>query len=283
MQPETFASLWPLLRRAKRAHLQGWGEPLLNPDFFRFQELAAKAGCRTSITTSGLLMNEDIARRIVNSGMDIVAFSLAGTDSASNSARPGVPFEKVCESIHILRKTIRESQRETVPEIHLAYLMLADRMDAAIRLPWLMEELDIDMTVISTLDYLSVPEHRHLALHNNDDYAIAEAKALLKDVKSRASANGRAVHYALPSAEPAPEGCRENISRTVYIDADGFISPCVYLDSPGKVQERRVFGNAREADPLSIWHGEEFRAFRRNLLAGQPEDACVACPKRWEK
>lgn len=29
MQAETFARLWPLLRQSRRAHLQGWGEPLL--------------------------------------------------------------------------------------------------------------------------------------------------------------------------------------------------------------------------------------------------------------
>jgi len=32
MDMETFGRLWPLMRRSGRVHLQGWGEPLLNPD-----------------------------------------------------------------------------------------------------------------------------------------------------------------------------------------------------------------------------------------------------------
>ena len=65
MDWDTFVPLWPLMRRASRVHLQGWGEPLLNPLFFDMVALARKAGCDVSTTTSGLLMTPELARRIV--------------------------------------------------------------------------------------------------------------------------------------------------------------------------------------------------------------------------
>lgn len=281
MAPETFASLWPLLRKAKRAHLQGWGEPLLNPHFFRFQALAARAGCSTSITTCGLKMDETTAVSLAQSGMDIIAFSLAGTDAESNSARAGVPFDRVCQSIRLLRSAI--SREQSALEIHFAYLLLADRMEAAAGLPGLMEELGVDVAVISTLDYLALPEHRSLALHSNDDALLERARNILEDVRARAGAMGKIVHYALPAKTPPGEGCRENISRTLYVDADGFVSPCVYLNSPGRSEARHVFGNTREASPMDIWQGPDFKNFRAALLAGEPDPACLDCPKRWEQ
>ena len=80
MEAETFAALWTLLRHSKRTHLQGWGEPFLHPLFFDFAAFARKADCAVSSTSCGLHMNEKTARKVVDSGMDVLAFSLAGTD-----------------------------------------------------------------------------------------------------------------------------------------------------------------------------------------------------------
>ena len=99
MSPETFAALWPVLCKTSRVHLQGWGEPFLNPYFMDFVSLARRAGCAVSTTTCGMRMDEELAERIVESGMDIVAFSLTGTDEAGNAARAGVPFARVEEAV----------------------------------------------------------------------------------------------------------------------------------------------------------------------------------------
>lgn len=282
MSREVFASLWPLLRQASRAHLQGWGEPLLNPDFFDFQALAARAGCQTSTTSRGLNISADIAARLAESGMDLIAFSLVGTDGESNSARAGVPFAKVCESIKILREAIRKSARKPPLEIHFAYLMLADRMEAVAGLPELMDRLDVEMAVISTLDYLAVPDQGNLAFQPHEDKKIGKAREILEATAAKAEKYGRLVHYALPGPEPAENGCRENIGRTLYVDAEGRISPCVYLNVPAEGLGRTVFGNSLVKNPLEIWRQENFRVFRENLLAGKTPEVCLGCPKRHE-
>src|SRR5512143_3180076 len=123
MDMDTFSRLWPLLRQSARVHLQGWGEPLLNPAFFDMALLGRKAGCAVSTTTCGLRMNAEIAAKLVQSGLDIIAFSLAGTDAQSNASREGVGFERVCEAITSLTSAGRE-HKGTHLEIHIAYLML---------------------------------------------------------------------------------------------------------------------------------------------------------------
>ncbi len=94
VEDQTFAALWPLMRQCVRVHLQGWGEPFLHPRFLDFVRVALRAGCAVS-TTCGLRMDEALAEAIVDSGMDVVAFSLAGTDEASNASRRGIPFARV--------------------------------------------------------------------------------------------------------------------------------------------------------------------------------------------
>lgn len=280
ISPEVFASLWPLLRQAKRAHLQGWGEPLLHPVFFDLQAFAAKAGCQTSTTSCGMVMNEDIAAKLAASGMDIIAFSLAGTDQESNAVRERAPFDKVCKSIKILRKAIIACHQEPKLEIHLAYLMLADRVRAVSKLPELMDRLDVEMAVISTLDYLALPEQRSLAFYPDETEKLARAREHLEAATEKAAQYGRIIHYELPCSQGTGNGCRENIGKCLYVDAAGQISPCIYLNVPGHAQ--KVFGSSLAKNPLEIWRQEDFRSFRNALLSGKPDEACQHCPKRFE-
>lgn len=287
MSAGTFATLWPILRKSQRAHLQGWGEPLLNPRFFDFAELAARAGCQVSTTSCGLKMTDSLARRIIASGLNLIAFSLAGTDAESNKARENVDFEAVCESIRLLRRHVKNSGAEEPLEIHIAYLMLADRMEAAARLPALMDELDVDMAVVSTLDYLALPSQKDLAFAPFEERKIARARALLEKAAAEAEKNGRFLHFSLPGPDAAAHagGCRENALSCLYVDADGRVSPCVYLNVPGAdpASSRRVYGDCAREDPWEIWRKEEYRLFRKKLAENRPDDACLNCPKRFER
>ena len=284
MEDATFARLWPLLRVASRAHLQGWGEPFLHPRFFDYAAFASKAGCQVSTTSCGLVMNEEIAGKIGASGMDAVAFSFVGTDPVSNAPRRRAPFEKVRAGVKLLRERLGPSGKGA-PEIHVAYLLLADRMEAAALLPSLLEDLDAEMAVVSVLDYLAAPEHRELAFAPDDREKIAKAREILSAAAAQAELAGRAIHYALPDASAAiPGGCRENAARCVYVDAEGKISPCVYLNVPGSdgPERRRVMGDVNGEEPVNIWKKPEYREFRAALREGTPEGPCADCPKRRE-
>ncbi len=291
MDPATFARLWPLMRTSERVHLQGWGEPFLHPRFMDFARLARKADCRVSTTSCGLRMDEKLAESIVASGIDIVAFSLTGTDEASNASRAGVPFARVSESIRTLQ-TVRRKRMGVHLEIHLAYLMLASRMDAVAGLPELMEKLDIHATVVSTLDYIAAPGMESEAFWPEETEKRNRALSLLQRAAEQAAQNGRNLYFNLPA--PLPErkavACRENATRTLYIDAEGNMAPCIYLNLPvdpidPKAREtvnRRVFGSIVQQEPLEIWNSLPFRNFRDALNTPFPDTACSDCPKRFE-
>jgi MoaA/NifB/PqqE/SkfB family radical SAM enzyme len=282
MDMDTFERLWPLMRRAGRVHLQGWGEPLLHPAFFDMAGLARKAGCAVSTTTCGLRMNTEIAAKLVKSGMDIIAFSLAGSDAQSNASRTGVDFEQVCEAISTLQ-AVRRERRGVHLEIHFAYLMLASGMEAVAGLPELMQRLGVHAAVISTLDYLAEPGLAAEAFAPQEFDKLAKAAAILAETADKARRLGLGFHFELPSPAAAGTACRENIGRSLYVSAAGGVSPCVYVNVPADIRDpqRRVFGNVREQDPLEIWESADFRRFRERLAKGDPDRPCQSCPKRF--
>jgi radical SAM protein with 4Fe4S-binding SPASM domain len=282
MDMEAFGRLWPLMRRAGRVHLQGWGEPLLNPVFFDMAALARNAGCQVSTTTCGLRMDPELAFRIVESGIDIVAFSLAGSDTASNASRLGVDFDRVCEAVSTLQAVRRERMGVHL-EIHFAYLMLASTMEAVAGLPALMQRLGVHAAVISTLDYIAEPGLEAEAFTPQETDKLAKAAAILSEVEVEARRLDLGFHYELPSPAAAGNACRENIGRSLYVSADGSVSPCVYVNVPVGIADpkRRVFGNVRDQDPVQIWESAEFRRFRERLACGDPDLPCRSCPKRF--
>lgn len=282
MDMATFGRLWPLMRRSGRVHLQGWGEPLLNPAFFEMAELARKAGCQVSTTTCGLRMDEEIAGRIVASGLDIVAFSLAGSDPASNAARLGVDFDRVCQAVSVLQR-VRRARMGVHLEIHFAYLMMASSVEAVRGLPALMEGLGVHAAVISTLDYLPGPDLAAEAFQAHETEKLARAAAVLAETAADARRRGLAFDYELPDPAAAGRSCRENIGRSLFIAADGAVSPCVYVNVPAAVvdPQRRIFGNVKATDPVEIWESPEFSRFRERLAGGDPDLPCRGCPKRF--
>ena len=57
-----------------------WGEPYLHPLTFDFIRYAKSQGLLVHITTNGLLLNEEKAKKTIESGLDNIIFSMQGTD-----------------------------------------------------------------------------------------------------------------------------------------------------------------------------------------------------------
>ncbi len=290
MDALTFANLWPLLRQTNRVHLQGWGEPLLHPHFFDYVAFARKADCFVSTTSCGLHLTQKTSDRILESGMDIFAFSLAGTDATSNAVRDGADFHKVCENIRAL-EALRKKKMAVHLEIHVAYLMLADRMEAVVALPALMHDLGVNVAVISTLDYVPRPSLAALALPPEKIKELAQAAAFLAEAEEQARLYDVRLYCALPSRITTTQ-CRENIQRSLYVAATGTVSPCVYLNicsgtDPSThtphTQNSTCFGNVNTENALALWEKTDFATFRRLHAEGQPNTTlCKTCVKRFE-
>ena len=279
MDMALFERLWPAMRQSRRVHLQGWGEPLLHPEFFGMADRARRAGCEVSTTTCGLIMDERTAVRLVDAGLDVAAFSLAGTSPAGNAARRGVDFDAVIRSVDLLQK-VRRKRVGVHLEIHFAYLLLASRIDEVRGLPALMEKLGVHAVVISTLDFVPQPDLEAEVISTRHPERLARAAEVLKETALEARRRDREFHFALPRVDAPGNACPENIDRSLCVSVEGLVSPCVFTSLPTAGHRHRTFGDANREDPLRIRESPEFREFRRALTGGDPDPACRDCPKR---
>jgi MoaA/NifB/PqqE/SkfB family radical SAM enzyme len=286
---DTFRKLEPAFAKTRHVHLQGWGEPFLHPDFFGMVAIAKAAGCRVGTTTNALLLNRERISRIVESGMDMIAFSLAGTGAKNDVIRKGTNLKKVLEAIRALEREKKEKGMEK-PEIHVAYMLFRSGMQELEALPELLEGLGASQVVVSTLDFVPTDELRKEAVIPETVEEYREICSRLDSLVEAGRKKGLGIHYHLVSTEDRREVCTENVQRALCVSSDGAVSPCVYTnlrvsgtyyDMRGKKVscQRMVFGNIREKDVKDIWKEKSYKAFRRSFFKGELAPTCQKCRK----
>jgi len=307
---ETFRLLHPVLATCRMVYLQGWGEPLTHPGLFEMLGMAKEAGCQVGMTTSGMGMGEETCARLVREGLDVIAFSLAGTDERGDAIRRGTRFRQVTEAIRTLERT-KGLLGSTGPTVHLAYLLLQSHRQEVQGLPALMQELNVRHAVVSTLDFVASPALAAEALLPATPEAYETARAELEEVVQAGRRAGLSIHYWLASppesearrracGSAADRGlpwlpalrptCTENIQHSAFVSADGAVSPCVYaaVPAPGATHlvggtERAYagldLGNTHDTPFERIWRSRPYAVFRAAHRRGELPERCRDCPR----
>lgn len=290
MDLDTFRRFLPALKRARLVHLQGWGEPLLNPDFWSMLRLARGQGCRVGTTTNATLLDAETARRMVAEGLEVVGLSLAGVDQRNDEIRRGTSLTQVLRVMEHLAQAKARAGSE-LPAVHVAYLALRSRLKDVTRLPGLLKDRGVAAVVVSTLDLVTSPELAAEALWPQDQAEYQRVEAILATAAQEAAQAGLAWHHQLahpPGGRLGP--CTENVDKAMVVSAAGQVMPCVFhnLSAPRPLawqeggmrpwrQER--FGDVNQESLEDIWRGRGYRAFRDSLGRGSPPPGCRVCPK----
>ncbi|MEA3466842.1 MAG: radical SAM protein [Thermodesulfobacteriota bacterium] len=304
-----FHDLLPSLSHTNLVFLQGWGEPLLHPDFFEMMRLCKKQQKMVGFTTNGLLLNKENIHRIVDLQMDIVGVSFAGTTSSThNRIRKGTDFDIVVAALEYLRR-IKVERKTTKPAVHLAYIMLASNFDELSRITRLAKKVGAGQVVASNLTLIQKPQLFQEALFNNPQL-LNEYSRTLAGIKKEAADNDILFAYHDPVVNDASCVCPENVCRVCVINVAGEVGPCVFTNpilsgNSDNAADKEVssifkdqlipletfsFGNIKNTGLAKIWQSEEYREFRtlfdpetelslREILAGMPP-SCKTCYKR---
>jgi MoaA/NifB/PqqE/SkfB family radical SAM enzyme len=129
-----FEKLVPAFKRSQMVHLQGWGEPFLNPHFLDMLDLVKKSGCLAGTTTNGMLVDERLAKALVLGGLDMLAFSLAGVGTENDNIRPGTTMDGVLAAIKEVSR-IKHAHGREKPDIHVAYMLFRSGFKNLEKLP----------------------------------------------------------------------------------------------------------------------------------------------------
>jgi MoaA/NifB/PqqE/SkfB family radical SAM enzyme len=286
---EVFEHLVPAFKKTQLVFLQGWGEPFLNPDLLKMARMAKEAGCKVGTTTNGMLLNAETIYKVVECGMDVLAFSLAGVDKRNDEVRQGTSFDRVLEDIRILHETKKKLGKE-LPAVHIAYMLLRSKIGDIERLPLALQGLGVSQIVVSTLDFVPCEElaGETIIASTVDEYE--ELKARLDAVKMVGKQWGMRLHYQIHRPGELRLTCTENVLRAFFVSSDGMVSPCVFVNLPvsqknkvcrdGKRRYRRLtFGNIGDAPIGDIWRKKAYRGFRKAFYENRLPSICEDCPK----
>jgi MoaA/NifB/PqqE/SkfB family radical SAM enzyme len=299
MPIELLNALLPFLKHTDLVYLQGWGEPLLNPDFCEMVRICKDQGKRVGFTTNGMFLTDDTVNVLVDLQLDIVAVSLAGTTATThNQIRKGTDFNQIIYHLERLG-TIKAEKSSQVPTVHLAYLMLRSNFHELKEILPLARRVEAKQVVASNLALIVDPSLTAEALFH-DTERVDEYQNALDKIKEEASHENITFDYHRPNLDTDSLRCRENVHRACVINVEGEVVPCVFtnpvLSSHYIFQGESLplrsmsFGNILNERLTHIWNKHEYAAFRELFgpeTTKQPErirqalpECCIKCYKR---
>lgn len=291
MSMEVFQSLTPAFSRTELVYLQGWGEPLLHPNFFEMLGLVKKKGAKAGLTSNATLLTEENIRRLTDQGLDILSLSMAGVDDANDRIRKGTSWQKVLTAIETVHK-VRISMGRDKPHIHLAYMLLGSNLDDIEKLPVFLNSLGLDQIVISGLTLALDPamEQEMYLAKSKQEFALLKDR--LRNMKNELD-EPENVFFHIYNPYLSGKVCSENIQKSAYASVDGLIRPCVYTDFPEDADLDRYinsgrhpfsglnFGSIKDQSLAEIWKGQDYLAFRHDFFNPTINKPCVHCAKRF--
>ena len=100
------------------------GEPYLNPDFLEMVKYASSKGIYTATSTNAHYLNDEAARKTVESGLDRLIISIDGTtQDVYQQYRVGGNLEKVLEGAKNIVKWKKELNSKT-PFVFFQFLVV---------------------------------------------------------------------------------------------------------------------------------------------------------------
>jgi MoaA/NifB/PqqE/SkfB family radical SAM enzyme len=285
----TFERLLPAIANTQLVHLQGWGEPFLNPDFFTMVAMAKATGTQVGTTTNGMLVDSELIERILDSGLDFISFSLAGLGAENDRFRAGTRFGTV---LNAMRDLHREKQRRehSAPAIHVSYLLLRSNVDDLVKLPDTLQHLGINQVVVSGLDFVPSESLERERLPSESDATCDKILRLLCQVNAAAQSRGFAVINNLCCSDTLRGACSENPQHALFVSSDGTVSPCVFSNLPvsraahrvncqTQQHDRLVFGDLGRDSLSTIWARRSYTRFRESFETERMHPICRNCHK----
>ncbi len=271
MSFENFRKIIDCIPTLMKVTIQGVGEPLLSPDFFKMVRYANQKDIAVTTTMNATFMNETMAQKVVESGLIRTYISLDGaTKETYERIRRGANFEKILEGIRYL---VKARKKRGKPFIDLWMTGIGDNV---LELPLMIDlavELKVDsLTFQPDLTYWGQDELRNklkeklLSIQKNN---VAE---IIEHVISKAKDKGLNFIYVRGN-KYCPEKPCVWPWQAGFISTDGRMVPCCLLSDPDIFN----LGNVSEVPLREIWNGEKMKKLRRTLKEGKFHPFCRDC------
>ena len=228
--------------------LMNYGESLLNPQLFQMIEYANKHNISTILSTNAQFLNQENAKKLVHSGLDLLSISLDGASPQTYvQYRVKGDFEKTLENIRYLVEKRNEWKSDLF--IDLGFLVMKHNEKEIDKAKKLALDLGVDnfsLVKLSLIDYREIPLDEALKFLPEQ-----EIYSRYKIVRGKLELNRK---------EKKNNTCIWAWDRMV-INWDGSVCPCcVDYDC------QYYMGNFFETGWKKIWNNERYINLRKQIL-----------------
>ncbi len=256
------------------------GEPLLRPDIYQIASYASEKGFMVVVGSGGNLINDEIAERLVQSGVSGVGVSIDSPHPHIHDRFRGVPgaFEKTLSGIESLKKAGMDFQIQTT----VSKKNITD-------IPRMIDFAhELGATVFNLFFLVCTGRGEEMADISPEQYEetlsfLYKNHGKYKDMMIRAKC---APHFKRVAYQADPEspllkgyvgGCRAG-TNYCRISPEGEVTPCPYMTISA--------GNVKEKSFTEIWRDSDiFGSLRQPKYHGRCEDCefkllCGGCRAR---
>ncbi|MCO6358946.1 SPASM domain-containing protein [Roseivirga pacifica] len=231
------------------------GEPYLNPKFLEHVAYANKRKIYTATSTNAHYLNDDVARKTVDSGLDRLIISIDGTtQDVYEQYRKGGKLAKVIEGTKNVVKWKKELKSKT-PHIIFQYLVVKPNEHQLEDVKKLADELGVDEVAFKTAQIYDYEDGSELI-------PTIEKYSRYKQLKSgKWAIKNRLVNHCW------------KMWHSCVITWDGKVVPCCF-DKDAHHQ----LGEMSETSFKAVWKGSSYRNFRQALIRSRSEiEICKNC------
>jgi len=239
------------------------GEPYLNPGFLEMAKYASSKKIYTTTSTNAHYLNDENAKKTIESGLDRLIISIDGTtQEVYQQYRVGGNLSKVLEGARNIVKWKKELKSRT-PFVIFQFLVVKPNEHQLDQVKQIADEIGVDAVWFKTAQVYDYENDPHQLIPRNEKYSrYKKVNGQIQLKNSMSNHCWRLWH--------AP-----------VITWDGMVVPCCF-DKDAQHQ----LGDLKKKSFKEIWNDETYVNFRKQLSKGRANiDICANCSegtKVWE-
>ncbi|MBN2117719.1 MAG: radical SAM protein [Anaerolineales bacterium] len=293
MSPETFERIlasFQDLPQKPELFLGGYGEPLSHPNILEMIAQAKERDHRVSLITNGILLTEQVSRRLIDLHLDMLWVSLDGASTECYAdVRLGDALPTVLDNLKRLRVLKYQhfwiSNWSGHPKLGIAFVAMQRNIQdlgEVIRLGTRLgavefsisnvlahnDELLKENLYMRSLDMVTGQDIRptvHMPLMDIQPPTLKALGEVLKDL-NQVDLTGSLLNQNVDQCPFVERG-------SLSVRWDGKVSPCLpllythkhYLGDRERTSKEYFVGDVREHDLLQIWNDRSYRDLRKRL------------------
>ncbi|HLD54451.1 MAG TPA: radical SAM/SPASM domain-containing protein [Sediminibacterium sp.] len=232
------------------------GEPYLNPQFLEMVKYANQKGIYTATSTNAHYLNDENARKTVESGLDRLIISIDGTtQDVYQQYRVGGKLDKVIEGAKNIVKWKKQLNSKT-PFVFFQFLVVKPNEHQIADIKALGREIGVDQVRFKTAQVYNYQEDPNNLIPTNNKYSRYK-----KDASGKMKVKSGLKNYCW------------KLWHANVITWDGLVVPCCF-DKDAMHQ----LGNLKSQSFKEIWKNSNYHQFRKELLNSRKNiDICSNC------